>query len=127
MREIIAVADRANQFIDDKKPGSWQRKRTRTRSSRRLFRGHQLFSRTNDLLEASTACYGREERGVFGSSLDWTELNAPLEGHTINNFSPLIQRIDPDAVAAMVEAVKRKTIFTHCQIASIFLTIGTDE
>jgi hypothetical protein len=25
------------------------------------------------------------------------------KGHTINDFSPLIQRIDPDAVAAMVD------------------------
>ena len=47
-----------------------------------------------------------KSEAFLGLSLDWTELNAPLEGHTINNFSPLIQRIDPDAVAAMVEARK---------------------
>jgi methionyl-tRNA synthetase len=39
--------------------------------------------------------------------LDWTALKAPLQGHVINDFSPLIQRVDPDAVNAMVEDSKR--------------------
>ena len=43
----------------------------------------------------------------LGLSLDWTALNAPLQGHVINDFSPLIQRVDPDAVNAMVEDSKR--------------------
>jgi methionyl-tRNA synthetase len=47
-----------------------------------------------------------KSEAFLGLSLDWTELTAPLEGHKINDFSPLIQRIDPDAVAAMVEASK---------------------
>jgi methionyl-tRNA synthetase len=39
-------------------------------------------------------------------SLDWALLDAPLEAHTISDFSPLIQRVDPASIDAMVEASK---------------------
>ena len=39
-------------------------------------------------------------------SLDWQALQEPLVGHTINDFQPLLQRVDPAAVEAMVEASK---------------------
>ena len=48
-----------------------------------------------------------KSEAFLGLPLNWTDLTAPLEGHTINKFSPLIQRIDPEAVAAMVEASKQ--------------------
>ena len=39
-------------------------------------------------------------------SLDWTALNAPLVDHQLATFEALLQRVDADAVAAMVEASK---------------------
>jgi len=48
-----------------------------------------------------------KSEAFLGLPLNWTDLTAPLEGHTINKFSPLIQRIDPEAVEAMVEASKQ--------------------
>jgi len=39
-------------------------------------------------------------------SLDWASLDAPMESHSINDFSPLIQRVDPASVEGMVEASK---------------------
>ena len=48
-----------------------------------------------------------KSEAFLGLPLDWADLTAPLEGHRINKFSPLIRRIDPDAVTAMVEASKQ--------------------
>jgi methionyl-tRNA synthetase len=42
------------------------------------------------------------------TSLDWTALQAPLKDHSLATFQPLLQRVDADVVAAMVEASKSK-------------------
>jgi len=47
-----------------------------------------------------------ESEAFLQVSLDWVELPNVLLNHTLNDFKPLIQRVDPDAVAAMVEASK---------------------
>ncbi len=35
--------------------------------------------------------------------LNWYDLDAPLLAHELNDFQPLLQRVDPDSVKAMVE------------------------
>ena len=42
-------------------------------------------------------------------SLDWTALDAPLVGHELALFKPLSQRIDYDAIHAMIEVGKRSS------------------
>ncbi len=107
MREIIAVADRANQFIDDKKPWVMAKEEGREQDVQDACSvGINCFRVLMTYLKPVLPVMAEKSEAFLGLSLDWTELNAPLEGHTINNFSPLIQRIDPDAVAAMVEASK---------------------
>ena len=107
MREIIAVADRANQFIDDKKPWVMAKEEGREHEVQDACSvGINCFRVLMTYLKPVLPVMAEKSEAFLGLSLDWTELNAPLEGHTINNFSPLIQRIDPDAVAAMVEASK---------------------
>ena len=107
MREIIAVADRANQFIDDKKPWVMAKEEGREQEVQDACSvGINCFRVLMTYLKPVLPVMAEKSEAFLGLSLDWTDLNAPLEGHTINNFSPLIQRIDPDAVAAMVEASK---------------------
>ena len=107
MREVIAVADRANQFIDDKKPWVMAKEEGREQDVQDACSvGINCFRVLMTYLKPVLPVMAEKSEAFLGLSLDWTELNAPLEGHTINNFSPLIQRIDPDAVAAMVEASK---------------------
>ncbi|MEC7492230.1 MAG: methionine--tRNA ligase [Pseudomonadota bacterium] len=107
MREIIAVADRANQFIDDKKPWVMAKEEGREQEVQDACSvGINCFRVLMTYLKPVLPVMAEKSEAFLGLSLDWTELNALLEGHTINNFSPLIQRIDPDAVAAMVEASK---------------------
>ena len=107
MREIIAVADRANQFIDDKKPWVMAKEEGREHEVQDACSvGINCFRVLMTYLKPVLPVMAEKSEAFLGLSLDWTELNAPLEGHTISNFSPLIQRIDPDAVAAMVEASK---------------------
>ena len=107
MREIIAVADRANQFIDDKKPWVMAKEEGREQEVQDACSvGINCFRVLMTYLKPVLPVMAEKSETFLGLSLDWTELNAPLAGHTINDFSPLSQRVDPDAVAAMVDASK---------------------
>ena len=108
MREIIALADRSNQYIDEKKPWVLAKEEGREQEVQDACSvGINCFRVLMTYLKPVLPVMAEKSEAFLGLSLDWTELTAPLEGHTINKFSPLIQRIDPDAVAAMVEASKQ--------------------
>ena len=108
MREIIALADRANQYIDEKKPWVLAKEEGREQEVQDACSvGINCFRILMTYLKPVLPVMAEKSEAFLGLSLDWTDLTAPLEGHTINKFSPLIQRIDPDAVAAMVEASKQ--------------------
>jgi len=108
MREIIALADRANQYIDDKKPWVLVKEEGREQDVQDACSvGINCFRVLMTYLKPVLPQMAQKSELFLGLSLDWTALNAPLQGHVINDFSPLIQRVDPDAVNAMVEDSKR--------------------
>ena len=108
MREIIALADRANQYIDDKKPWVLAKEDGREQDVQDACSvGINCFRVLMTYLKPVLPQMAQKSEFFLGLSLDWTALHAPLQGHVINDFSPLIQRVDPDAVKAMVEDSKR--------------------
>ena len=108
MREIIALADRANQYIDEKKPWVLAKEEGREQEVQDACSvGINCFRILMTYLKPVLPVMAEKSEAFLGLALNWTDLTAPLEGHTINKFSPLIQRIDPEAVAAMVEASKQ--------------------
>lgn len=108
MREIIALADRANQYIDDKKPWVLAKEEGREQDVQDACSvGINCFRVLMTYLKPVLPQMAQKSELFLGLSLDWTALKAPLQGHVINDFSPLIQRVDPDAVNAMVEDSKR--------------------
>ncbi len=108
MREIIALADRANQYIDEKKPWVLAKEEGREQEVQDACSvGINCFRILMTYLKPVLPVMAEKSEAFLGLPLNWTDLTAPLEGHTINKFSPLIQRVDPEAVAAMVEASKQ--------------------
>ena len=107
MREIIALADRANQFIDDKKPWLLAKEEGREKDVQDACSvGINCFRVLMTYLKPVLPDMAEKSEAFLGLSLDWTALTSPLEDHTIDNFSPLIQRVDPESIAAMVDASK---------------------
>ena len=108
MREIIALADRANQYIDEKKPWVLAKEEGRDQEVQDACSvGINCFRVLMTYLKPVLPIMGQKSEEFLGLTLNWTDLQGPLEGHKINKFSPLIQRIDPEAVTAMVEASKQ--------------------
>ena len=108
MREIIGLADRANQYIDDKKPWVMAKDDALADQVQDVCSvGINLFRALATYLKPVLPAMAEKSETFLQTSLDWTALDAPLVGHELAPFEPLLQRVDPEAVAAMVQASKQ--------------------
>jgi methionyl-tRNA synthetase len=108
VREIMTLADHANQYIDTKKPwvlakeaGKEQEVQDVCSVGLNLFRVLVTYLKPvlPKLAEASEAFLNIKP-------LMWNDVSTPLIDHTINKFQPLMTRVEKDKVDAMVEASK---------------------
>ncbi|MGI9302075.1 MAG: methionine--tRNA ligase [Gammaproteobacteria bacterium] len=108
VREIMALADAANQYIDSAKPwvlakqvGSEAEVQAVCSMGINLFRALMIFLAP---VLPQTAVRAAEFLGQ--GPLRWSDIEHPLLGTRIARFEPLMVRVDPKKVAAMVEASK---------------------
>mgnify|MGYP001805924402 CR=1 FL=1 len=108
VREIMALADRANQYIDEKAP--WVIAKQPERESElqavcsmgiNLFR--VLIGYLRPILPGTAA---DSEAFLQIEALTWSALTTPLLAHEIAPFKPLMIRVDPAHIAAMLEESK---------------------
>ncbi len=107
MREVVALADRANQYIDEKKP--WQLARQEggaTEVHAVCSVGVNLFRVLMTYLKPVLPAMAAKAESFLACSLDWTELHQSVEGRRLGTFEPLLTRVDSKQVEAMVEAGK---------------------
>jgi methionyl-tRNA synthetase len=96
IRRIMALADRANQYIDEKKP--WLLAKNPQAAAEvvgvctlglNLFRALMIYLRP-----VVPALAARAEKLLGGGPLTWNDVTAPLLGRKISRFEPLLQRIE---------------------------------
>jgi methionyl-tRNA synthetase len=107
VRAIMALADRANQFIDHEKP--WALAKDPAAADRVqavCSAGIELFRILMTYLAPVLPAMAARAEAFLQTRLDWSTLATPLAGMTIAPFSPLMNRIDPERVDAMIEASK---------------------
>ena len=106
MRLIMKLADKANQYIDEKKP--WQL--AKVEGSEREV--HEITSLAINLFKVLMTYLKpvlpemakRSEEFLNIESLAWSNIEIPLTSHKINNFKPLMTRIEDDQIDQMVES-----------------------
>jgi methionyl-tRNA synthetase len=105
VREIMALADLANQYIDERKPwvlakeGKADEVQLVCTQGLNLFRVLMAF-----LTPVLPAMAEKSNRFLNTSTQGWGDGITPLLGHKIGKFEPLMQRIDIKQVNKMVEA-----------------------
>jgi methionyl-tRNA synthetase len=108
MREIMALADKANQYIDEKKPWTIAKQEGEDAQLHdvcsvaiNLFR--VLAAYLKPVLPALTG-----EADVFLNSPvhGWIDELKPLVNHQLNDFKPLMTRVEADKIKAIVDASK---------------------
>jgi methionyl-tRNA synthetase len=70
--------------------------------------GINLFRALATYLKPVLPVMAEKSEAFLQTSLDWTALQAPLTDHALAPFEPLLQRVDAEVVAAMVEASKSR-------------------
>ncbi|MEW5009144.1 MAG: methionine--tRNA ligase [Cycloclasticus sp.] len=108
MRAISGLADKANQYIDDKQPWIVAKQEDSDQQLQDICSvGINLFY--------VIACYlkpvvpemvAKAEQFLNAGEFGWPEQLTPLTDHSINKFKPLMTRVDPAKLAALIEASK---------------------
>jgi methionyl-tRNA synthetase len=105
MREVVALADRANQYIDEKKPWLLAKQEGSTDQVHAVCSvGINLFRVLMIYLKPVLPAMAAKAESFLGCSLDWTALETALLDHELGTFEPLLTRIDSKQVEAMVAA-----------------------
>jgi methionyl-tRNA synthetase len=108
VREIMTLADRANQYIDELAPWVVAKQDGREAELHGICtQGLNLFRLLIGWLKpVLPATAEAAERFLQIDPLRWSALAEPLLDHRIARFQPLMTRIEPQQITAMLEASK---------------------
>lgn len=105
IREIAALADRANQYIDTQKP--WNLAKDPSRADDVLAvctQGINLFRVLMTCLSPVLPAMAEKAGRFLGYPIrHWDDLRAPLIGTALSAYEPLATRLDPKVVATLIE------------------------
>lgn len=96
MRDVMALADRANQYIDEKKPWSAVKDPNEHKNVHEICTlGINLFRQLMIYLKPVLPEMAvNVEHFLNCPPLTWQDKNTPLVNHTINEFHPLAERLE---------------------------------
>jgi len=112
MRLVMALADRANEYLDRAEP--WKVKKDPSRGedlrdictiALNLYR--QIMVYLGPVLPSLLA---KSEALLGGSLSQWTDAETPLCGVTLGKFEHLMQRVDPSQVSRLIESSKEAEV-----------------
>ncbi|MBG57335.1 MAG: methionine--tRNA ligase [Porticoccus sp.] len=107
IREIMSLADAANEYIAAKAPWQLAKEEGREQEVQDICSlGINLFRALMIYLKPVLPAMAADAEAFLNSPLGWPAKIEPLLNHRIDNFKPLMQRVDPDKVTAMLEASK---------------------
>ncbi|MGB7932539.1 MAG: methionine--tRNA ligase [Gammaproteobacteria bacterium] len=108
IRKIMALADRANRYIDHHKPWALAKQPGQEMAVQAICStGINLFRVLATYLSPVLPAMAKEVESFLNiPPMTWDAIGAPLAGHTIKPFKPLLIRVEQDKVDAMLEDSK---------------------
>jgi methionyl-tRNA synthetase len=108
MRSIMALADQANRYIDEKKPWVMIKDDDQLDEVQLVCtQGLNMFRSLMIYLEPVIPAVADAAKRFLGEDAwRWADASTPLLDATINKFTPLLKRIEPEQVQRMVEQSK---------------------
>jgi len=104
MKEIMALADKANQYVDKMEP--W----VLVKDEKNLELVHKICSTALNLfriltimIEPVTPKLSEKSFNFLNDEPCWNDLKIPLLDHKINSFEPLLTRIEDDQINQLME------------------------
>lgn len=107
IREIMALADKANRYVDDKAPWVLAKQEGADAQLQEVCSvGINLFRVLMAYLKPVMPLLAERAEAFLGETLSWDGVAQPLTNHQLAPFKALFSRIEPAKVEAMVEASK---------------------
>jgi len=105
MREIMAIADKANQYIDEKAPWALAKQPGKEQEVLDVCTvGINLFRLLVIYLKPVLPKLAAETEAFLKvAAFHWEDVNNLLLDHPINPFKPLMQRVDMKQIEALIE------------------------
>ncbi|TYO70057.1 methionine--tRNA ligase [Pseudomonas sp. CK-NBRI-02] len=118
MREIMALADRANAWIADKAPWSLAKQEGKQDEVQAICaQGINLFRQLVIFLKPVLPLLAADAEAFLNvAPLTWNDHLSRLENHKLNPFKALMNRIEPAKVEAMVAASKEDLAATQSPV-----------
>jgi methionyl-tRNA synthetase len=104
MRCIMALADRANQYINEEKPWVLAKQEGHSMAVQQVCSvGLNLFRLLIFYLKPVLPIMTQQAETFLNTQFhDWSDCDTPLLRHTINPFVPLLTRVNPADIEAML-------------------------
>jgi methionyl-tRNA synthetase len=108
MRDIMALADKANQYIDDKKPWALAKEEGKDQQVHDICTmGINLFRVLIAYLKPVLPRTAEQAEAFLKiEPILWSDIASPLLNHSIDVFKPLMTRIETDKIVAIQQASK---------------------
>lgn len=107
IREIMALADIANRYVDEKAPWVVAKQEGKDQELQDICSmGINLFRILMTYLKPVLPGLTKRAETFLNTELSWDEINTPLLDHSVAPFKALFNRIEMAKVDAMVEASK---------------------
>ncbi len=108
MRDVMALADKANQYIDERKPWVIAKEKGKDSELQAICTmGFNLFRvLMGYLAPVLPVMASKVEKFLKIEPLTWDSIGEPLTNHVIGKFEPLMTRVEGSEVNAMIEASK---------------------
>jgi methionyl-tRNA synthetase len=105
IRKIMALADRANQYIDANKPWVLAKEEGKEQTVQDVCSvGLNLFRVLITYLQPVLPRMATEVESFLNlPTLTWDAIDTPLTSHNINKFKPLMTRVEQEKIDAMLE------------------------
>lgn len=107
IRDIMALADAANEYIAEQAPWSLAKQEGSEQAVLDICSlGINMFRALMVYLKPVMPELAEKAEAFLGDTLTWDSLQAPLCNHRVNEFKPMMVRVEMEKVDAMVEENK---------------------
>jgi len=119
VREIMALADRANQYIDEKKPWVMAKEEEQEQELHKVCSmGINLFRLLIGYLRPILPQTAEKSEAFLQiDPLTWQALATPLTDHAIAQFKPLMTRVEAKQIESIISASKEDLAATQKPVA----------
>ncbi|MFQ5993722.1 MAG: methionine--tRNA ligase [Acidiferrobacterales bacterium] len=110
IREIMALADEANQYINERQPWVVAKEAGREKELQGICTQGLNFFRVliGYLKPVLPVTAAKAEAFLDTAPMTWAACSKPLIGHNIKPFRHLLTRVDPKAISALINAAKEE-------------------